>query len=125
MKFKCTNGHIFYKFLTELKEMHPIRCRKFSKSTATSSSSSSDDDMMASSKPCLAGVWCPKCESFYQSAAILAKTCGFRLAGELYDAQLFFKCLKAKHSTPISYSKRLQGNMKCNGCRKDEREAAK
>lgn len=124
-KFKCTNGHIFYKFITQLKEMRPIRSRKFSKSTATSSSSSSDGDMMQESESLLSGIWCPKCESFFKSAAILAKNCGFRICGGLYAADLTFKCIRARHSTPISYQKRLQGNMKCAGCRKDEREAVK
>lgn len=123
-KFKCTNGHIFYKFVTQLQEMRPIRSRKFSKSTATSSSSSDSGDLQGSESSLL-GIWCPKCESFFKSAAVLAKNCGFRLCGELYATDLTFKCLRAKHSTPISYQKRLQGNMKCTGCRKDEREAVK
>ena len=71
------------------------------------------------------GIWCPKCESFYKSAAILAKNCGFKLCGELYGKSLYLQCLKAKHMTPLSYSKRLQGTIKCSGCRRDEREAQK
>lgn len=71
------------------------------------------------------GLWCPKCESFYKSAQIIAKNCGFRLCGDLYADTLAFKCLKAKHPTILSYSRRLQGNIKCAGCRKDERETVK
>ena len=51
-KFKCINGHIFYKYLTDLQKMRPIgKGRKLSKATAVSSSSASsrssfDEDMM-------------------------------------------------------------------------------
>ena len=55
----------------------------------------------------------------------MAKSCGFRLCGEIFATNLSLKCIRAKHSTPLFYSKRLQGNMNCAGCRKDEREAVK
>ena len=71
-KFKCINGHIFYKFASELQDMTPLLIRKLSKSTMASSSSdsiSSDDEK----KNCLdswqlEGHWCTKCESFYKHA---------------------------------------------------------
>ena len=128
-KFKCTNGHIFYKFVAELQKMRPLQCRKMSKTTAASSSSSasisSDDDTPITTDPTSDGCWCPKCESFYKGAQIIAKSCGFRLCGDLYAKKLELKCLKAKHVTPISSQKRIQANLKCASCRKNEREAVK
>ena len=138
-KFKCINGHVFYKFVTELQSLHPVANRRISKTTTASmhsissqSSSDSLDREMAkllrediSCPKSWQGCWCPKCEAFYKSADILAKKCGFKICGDLYSSSLEFKCLKALHSTPLTYSKRLQGNMKCAGCRKDDREAAK
>ena len=50
-KFKCANGHIFYKFVTELQEMRPLTSRKLSKATvasSASSNSSSDEEMLTS-----------------------------------------------------------------------------
>ena len=73
----------------------------------------------------LEGTWCPKCESFFKSAQIIAKSCGFKLCGEMYADNLTLKCNKSKHETVLSYQKRLQGNMKCAMCRKEEREAVK
>lgn len=128
-KFKCINGHIFYRFVTELENnMRPLQqLRKLSKTTAASSSSShSDDDMSLSSQLLEANsCWCPKCESFYRGAATIAKNCGFKLCGEIYSKNLSLKCNKAKHVTELSYQKRLQGNLKCAACRKDERDAVK
>ena len=127
-KFKCINGHVFYKFVTELQKMRPLQYRKLSKTTAASSSSSasiSSDDDTPISMIDNSGCWCPKCESFFKSAETIAKNCGFRLIGDLYSSNLVLKCLKAKHVTPLSYQKRLQGNLKCTSCRKDEREAIK
>ena len=129
-KFKCNNGHIFYKFATELQQLRLPFNRRHSKTTASSVSSvSSDEEMMLGtwrdSNP-LSGVWCPKCESFFKSAELIAKNCGFKLCGDLYSNNLVLRCLKAKHhTTPISYKHRLQANMKCAGCRKEEREAVK
>ena len=99
--------------------------RKLSKSTAASSCSSDSTSQPSNDVSNLEGLWCPKCENFYKNAQIIAKKCGFRLCGDLYGKSLKFKCLKAQHSTKISYSKRLQGNMSCAACRKEEREAAK
>lgn len=99
-----------------------------SKTTAASSSSSesisSDDDFTWSSSP-ETTCWCHKCESFFRSASAIAKKCGFELRGEIFSQNLSLECLKSKHVTVISYQKRLQGNLKCAGCRKDERDAAK
>ena len=110
-KFKCINGHIFYRFVTELQNnMRPLQqLRKLSKTTAASSSSSnSDDDMSLSSQLLEANsCWCPKCESFYRGAATIAKNCGFKLCGEIYSKNLSLKCNKAKHVTDLSYQKRL------------------
>ena len=110
-KFKCINGHIFYRFVTELENnMRPLQqLRKLSKTTAASSSSSnSDDDMSLSSQLLEANsCWCPKCESFYRGAATIAKNCGFKLCGEIYSKNLSLKCNKAKHVTDLSYQKRL------------------
>ena len=134
-KFKCINGHIFYRFVTELeKNLKPLQhLRKLSKSTMASSSSSavSDDETpFASSKQeqllNANSCWCQKCETFYRSAALIAKNCGFKLCGEIYSKNLSLKCEKAKHVTVLSYQKRLvQGNFKCTACRKDERDAVK
>jgi len=133
-KFRCFNGHIFYKFVTELQKLKNFAARKMSKTTATSSSadssssSSFDEDMLASEgslEHSLESIWCPKCEAFWKSAEILAKDCGFQLCGELYSRSLSLKCLKAQHSTSLSYSRRLQGNLKCSACRKEERESVK
>lgn len=130
-KFKCVNGHIFYKFVSDILEMKPLTSRKLSKTTAASSAStnsSSDEDMLASwqqSSDPLPGCWCLKCENFYKSAEIAAKNCGFKLVGEIYAPNLILKCIKAKHSTPLIYSKRIQSNMHCAECKKDEREAVK
>ena len=131
-KFKCINGHIFYRFVTELENnLKPLQQhRKLSKSTmASSSSSASDDDTSLSSTRQLLldanSCWCPKCDSFYRSAAIIAKNCGFKLCGEIYSKNLSLRCEKAKHVTVLSYQKRLQSNLKCTACRKDERDAVK
>ena len=43
----------------------------------------------------------------------------------MYTDNLTLKCHKSKHETALSYQKRLQGNMKCTMCRKEEREAVK
>ena len=43
----------------------------------------------------------------------------------MYADNLSLKCHKSKHETVLSYQKRLQGNMKCSLCRKEEREAVK
>ena len=89
-KFKCVNGHIFYKFVNDIQEMKPITNRKLSKTTAASSASSnssSDEEMLTSwqqSSDPSPGCWCLKCESFFKSAETAAKNCGFRLIGELY-----------------------------------------
>ena len=124
-KFKCAHGHIFYKFVTDLAKLKNLTNRKLSKSTAASISSNSDEEMDCEEKYSMAGVWCPKCESFYRSAEILAKNCGFKLVGDLYADNLSLRCLHGKHSTPLCYQKRLQGSMKCSGCRRDEREAVR
>lgn len=45
VKFKCQNGHVFYKFVDSLKTaIKNATGRKFSASTAASSSTSSDED---------------------------------------------------------------------------------
>ena len=128
-KFKCINGHVFYKFVTEIAKLPPLSNRKLSKTTAASSSSSqfSDEDMLGDSwqGKSLDGIWCPKCQAFFKGAEVLAKNCGFKLYGEMFSSKLVLKCLKAKHVTPLSYNRRMQGNLKCSGCRKDEREAVK
>ncbi len=133
-KFKCVNGHVFYRFLTELKSMNLNFSRQQSKSTAECTSSqemnSSDDDLLLAAedlqrKHSVEGSWCPKCESFFKQAQNLARNCGFKLCGQLYSKELQLRCLKANHTTTISCSKRLQGNLKCSGCRKHEREAVK
>ena len=125
-KFKCANGHIFYKFVTELEQMiMPLLTanRKFSKSMAESSMSSSSNssfseedqhmtsekqDTPAKAKSCTTpSIWCHKCESYFKGAEVVAKTCGFKLCGDLYGTKLAFKCLKAKHVTPIVFGRRL------------------
>jgi len=127
-KFKCINGHIFYRFVTELEQLRSLQSRKMSKTTAASSSSSgslsSDDDCPLSSSAETA-CWCHKCESFYRGASIVAKNCGFKLCGEIYSQNLSLKCLTARPVTDLSYQKRLQRNLKCASCRKDERDAVK
>ena len=68
-KFKCINGHIFYKFVSELRDLEPLFIRKLSKSTAASSSDSisSEDDLKNSAEfSWLEGCWCNKCENFYK-----------------------------------------------------------
>ena len=82
-KFKCTNGHVFYKFVDELQKMTPDLKRKLSKSTAGSDYSqgitSSDEEIFAkdSTQQPIAGCWCPKCENFFKTAQVLAKAGGF------------------------------------------------
>ena len=87
-KFKCFNGHIFYKFVAELQKMRPLKSRTMSKTTTASSNSSasisSDDESPITTSSSMNGCWCPKCESFYKGAEIIAKSCGFRLCGDLY-----------------------------------------
>lgn len=64
VKFKCQNGHVFYKFVEALKiAIKKATGRKFSASTAASSSTSSDED--AHDAASQFGCWCPKCEAFY------------------------------------------------------------
>lgn len=100
-KFKCINGHIFYKFVTELQQIKPMLIRKLSKKTAASSSSSfssSDDETKSSLQAWQTeGCWCTKCESFFKSAQIVAKNNEFKLLGDIYSSNLILKCLKAKH----------------------------
>ena len=60
MKFKCCNGHTFFKMVDELTEISDMT-RKQSYSTAASSSNSEDEE----SEQKMYGSWCPKCESFY------------------------------------------------------------
>ena len=105
-KFKCTNGHIFYKFVTELQSMsklQPIdrRLSKVTKASTSSCSVSSDEDTFDPSKS-QDNIWCPKCESFYKGAEIIAKKNGFKLSGEIYMDNLVFTCLKNDHKTSIS-----------------------
>ena len=76
-KFRCLNGHIFYRFVSELESLAPRLTRRLSKTTAVSSSSSvghsSDEEMPCASDKSnsskhfgLEGCWCPRCENFYR-----------------------------------------------------------
>lgn len=60
MKFRCCNGHTFFKVVDELLEI-PEVIRNQSFCTAASSASSEDEN----SQHGMNGSWCPKCESFY------------------------------------------------------------
>lgn len=128
-KFRCLNGHIFYKFLTELQSYSLRLNRKLSKTTASSGNSSDVESRVPSSAAKtgvnVAGAWCPKCESFYRNCQEVAQQSGFSLVGEMFAEKLSLRCNKAKHEIPLSYQRRLQVDLKCAGCKRDEREAAK
>jgi len=124
VKFKCQNGHVFYKSVDSLKiHIKHATGRKHSASTAASASLSSDDE--ASDAAHLYGCWCPKCEEFYAACNTIAKQAGFRLDGKLYSKILNFRCAERKHCTPISYNKRISQSLSCQHCKREQKEALK
>lgn len=90
------------------------------------SSSDSDDSLPVSEKSeHTPGSWCQRCESFFKACKIVARDCRFKLIGKLYAKNLEFSCLKSGHTTPISYSRRIQAGISCAHCRKNERNEHK
>jgi len=132
-KFKCQNGHTFYKFMHEIRNTNLVMQRKFSLSTAATSSpvESCDEDMCStegprSSNSTCRDSWCNRCVILYRDFQDVAERSGFTLVGKLYSRKLAFKCPK-NHLTKIrDCSKRLhQGVVSCADCRKEEKEAVK
>jgi hypothetical protein len=117
LKFKCQQGHVFYKFANELLDTS-FGMRK---SSAATVASSSDEEASPSREQ-----WCPKCESFYLNCQKTATKSGFKLSGKIYSINLGFKCPEKKHLTKISYNRRLTScPLVCTLCRKEEIENAK
>lgn len=124
VKFKCQNGHVFYKVVDSLKtHVKTATGRKLSASTAASSSISSDEE--ANDAAHLYGCWCPKCEEFYSACKTIAKQAGFRLDGKIYSKTLNFKCAESKHCMPVSYNKRISQSLSCSDCKREQKEAIK
>lgn len=116
LKFKCQQGHVFYKFANELLDTS-FGMRKSSATTVASS-----DEESSPSRD----QWCPKCESFYLNCQKTAAKSGFKLSGKIFSTNLSFKCPEKKHPTKISYNRRLTScPLICTQCRKEERENAK
>ena len=67
-KFKCIQGHVFYKNISEMVKPIALSMRKLSKSTAASSCSSDSTSQPSDDVSNLEGLWCPKCENFYKNA---------------------------------------------------------
>jgi len=135
-KFRCQNGHTFYKFVSEMREMAIRMQRKCSISTAASQTpaESSDEEMQPSSpkpkstwQPSCIETWCTRCEELYTDFQGIAQNSDLTLVGKLYSKKLSFKCKAKGHLIKISdCSKRLhQRRISCADCRKDEREAVK
>lgn len=118
IKFKCCQGHVFYKPISELGEKST---RKFSLQTAASSCHNSDEDSDNCEK-----AWCPKCVIFFRSCKSIANLHGFTLQGKLFR-NLAFRCQKSGHLTKISYSRRMSSGspLSCSSCQKQEREKLK
>lgn len=117
IKFKCEQGHVFYKPVDELSFEVPSRTRKFSLQTAANSDDDSDDSQQ----------WCPKCVAFYRNCQSTAQQYGFVLQGKLFGS-LAFSCSKAdSHLSKISYSRRITNSspLVCIQCHKQERERVK
>lgn len=124
VKFKCQNGHVFYKYVDSLKTyIRNAIGRKISVSTAASSSTSSDEESQDAALQY--GCWCPKCEEFYTCCKNIAKSSGFKLEGKLYAKNLSFKCPERRHCTPISYNKRISQVLNCADCKREQKEALK
>jgi len=124
VKFRCQNGHVFYKYVDALKtNFKNATGRKISVSTAASSSTSSDEESQDAALHY--GCWCPKCEEFYSSCKTIAKNSGLKLEGKLYSKILSFKCPERKHCTPISYNKRISQILSCADCKREQKEAMK
>ena len=105
IKFRCHNGHVFYKYVDSLKaQIKNALGRKLSASTAASSASSDEEVQDAAH---LYGCWCPKCEEFFTACKKIARDAGFKLEGKLYSKTLSFRCPDRKHITPISINKRV------------------
>jgi hypothetical protein len=105
IKFRCHNGHVFYKYVDSLKaQIKNALGRKLSASTAASSTSSDEEVQDAAH---LYGCWCPKCEEFFTACKKIARDAGFKLEGKLYSKTLSFRCPDRKHITPISINKRV------------------
>lgn len=124
VKFRCQNGHTFYKQVESLKtSLRNASGRKLSASTAASMSVSSDDETIDVAHQY--GCWCPKCEEFYSACKQIAKSSGFRLSGKLFSKDLSFRCPAANHCVPILNFKKVSATLSCAECKKDQREAFK
>lgn len=124
VKFKCQNGHVFYKYVDQLKTLiKNASGRKFSASTAASNSGSSDEESLDAAHQF--GCWCPKCEEFYSACRTMAKESGFKLEGKIFSTNLSYRCPERKHSLPLSYNKRVSQILNCADCKREQKEALK
>lgn len=123
VKFRCQNGHVFYKYVDSLKaQIKNALGRKLSASTAASSASSDEEAQDAAH---MFGCWCPKCEEFFTACRKIARDAGFKLEGKLYSKSLAFRCPDRKHCMPISYNKRVSQIASCADCKREQKEALK
>ena len=117
-KFKCANGHTFFKLISELRESYSI-----------SSASSDDLDTMSATQSSQdTCCWCLKCETIFKTSERLAKQSGFKLIGEMYGTSLAFNCSKIAsepHLNNIAISRPLPASFRCIKCSKIGRDAEK
>jgi hypothetical protein len=127
VKFRCQNGHVFYRYVDKLRTcIKTATSRKLSASTAASMSASSDEEALDAAHQF--GSWCPKCEEFYSAAKAFAKESGYKLEGKLFSKHLSLKCPERKHSVPLPYSyskQRINIISQCQECKREHKEALK
>ena len=118
VKFRCQNGHVFYKQVDQLKAcLKNATGRKISVSTAASMSTSSDEESLDAAHQY--GCWCPKCEEFYSICKTVGKNSGFKLEGRCYAKTLSFICSGSNHLMPIYYNKKVSQILSCTDCKRE------